>query len=435
MIRAPKGATTIRVSGSASNSEDMPESRSRRRSSLRALRHRDFALFFSGNLLSNCGTWFQNIALALLVYRLTHSPFWVGAANFAQFIGVVILAPWAGSAADRFNRRALIVGTQLGATVVSAALAALVAAGWGTLPVVLGLALLLGFTTAFSTPALQAILPALVPREDLGAAVAMNSVTFNLARAVGPVAGALVVARLGIPWAIGVNALSYLALAAAVLVVHPAPQTHRSEHARLRDSIRMVREDHFLAVLLVVVAAVSLTMDPVSTLTPSFATRFFHHPDTWAGYLIGAFGAGAVIASVVPLREGTAPERRIGGMLLLLGGGMIAFGLTPSVAIAFPLLAVAGFGYLIGQTSATTLLQLEVSDEERGRVMALWSIAFLGSRPLASLLDGGLASLLGPRLATVLMTLPTVAVAALLLSGHAPAGAHGARRHSSGSEG
>ncbi len=337
--------------------------------------------------------------------------------NFAQFAGVVLLAPWSGSAADRFNRRALIIATQVGATVVSAALAAAVAAGWGTLPVIVALALALGLTTAFATPALQAVLPALVPREDLGAAVAMNSVTFNLARAVGPVAGALVVARFGIPWAIALNALSYLALAAAMLVVHVAPsQMHGGDPPRLRDSIRMVRDDHLLAMLLVVVAAVSITIDPVSTLTPAFATRFFHRPDVWAGYLIGAFGVGAVIASVVPLREGGAPMRRIASTLLLLGAGMIAFALVPSLVAVFPILAAAGFGFLIGQTSATTLLQLEVADEERGRVMALWSIAFLGSRPLASLADGGLASLLGARIATIIMALPTLAVAAVLLA-------------------
>src|SRR5581483_776860 len=184
-----------------------PQERSERRSSLRALRHWNFALYFAGNLLSNCGTWFQNIALALLVYRLTSSAFGVGVVNFAQFIGVVVLAPWAGSAADRLNRRWLIVATQVGATVVSTALTWIISAHAGGLAVVLVLALLLGATTAFATPALQAILPALVPREDLGAAVAMNSVTFNLARAIGPVAGAMVVARLGIPWAIGLNAI------------------------------------------------------------------------------------------------------------------------------------------------------------------------------------------------------------------------------------
>lgn len=393
----------------------MPPSPSRRRSSLRALEHRDFALFFAGNLLSNCGTWFQNIAVTLLVYRLTHSAFWVGVANFAQFAGVVLLAPWAGGAADRHDRRTLIIVTQLGATAASTVLAAVVAVGWGSLPIVLGLALLLGLTTAFATPALQAIIPALVPREDLGAAIAMNSVTFNLARAVGPVAGALVVARLGIAWAIGVNALSYLALAAALLFVRTAPSGERAGgRARLRDSLRLVRHDRRLAMLLATVAVVSLTMDPVSTLTPVYATRIFHRLDVVAGYLIGAFGAGAVLASVVPLRESGAPERRIALMLALFGGGMAGFALVPSLHIAFVMLAVAGFGYLIGQTGATTLLQLGVSDAERGRVMALWSVAFLGSRPIASLLDGALASVLGPRAATLIMAVPTVGIVVML---------------------
>lgn len=394
------------------------DSSTSRRSSLRALRHRDFALFFAGNLLSNCGTWFQNIALALLVYRLTRSPFWVGVVNFAQFAGVVLLAPWAGAAADRMNRRRLIVTTQLGATLVSAVLAAAVALGHGTLVPVLVLALLLGFTTAYATPALQAILPALVPREDLGAAIAMNAVTFNLARAVGPVAGALVVARLGIAWAVGINALSYLALAVAVLLVHPAAQTApRGARPRLRDSLRMVRHDPRLAMLLGVVAAVSLTLDPVSTLTPAFATRFFHRPDTFAGFLIGAFGTGAVIASVIPLRDARRPERRIALMLMVFGAGMVAFGLVASLAVVLPVLAAAGFGYLLGQTNATTLLQLEAPDDQRGRVMALWSVAFLGSRPIAALVDGALASGIGPRAATVVMAIPALAAAAFLLSG------------------
>lgn len=157
-----------------------------RRSSLRALKHWNFAVFFTGNLLSNCGTWFQNIALALLLYRLTRSSFWVGAVNFAQFIGVILLAPWAGSLADRIDRRRLIIATQIGATLASAVLAWLIAVGVESRVVILGLTFALGATAAFATPALQAVIPALVPREDLGAAIAMNSVTFNLARALGP---------------------------------------------------------------------------------------------------------------------------------------------------------------------------------------------------------------------------------------------------------
>ena len=385
-----------------------------RRSSSRALRHANFALFFTGNLLSNCGTWFQNIALALLVYRLTASSFWVGAANFAQFIGVVLLAPWAGTAADRMDRRDLIIATQSAATLVSAGLAWLIAIRLGSLFLVLGLAFLLGATTAFATPAMQAIIPALVPREDLGAAIAMNSVTFNLARAVGPVVGAFVVARLGIPWAIGLNSLSYVVLAVAVLLIRlGTSQEKPSRHATLRESLTILRRDKHLVILLVIVAAVSLAMDPVNTLTPAYATKFFHRPDTFAGLLIGAFGAGAVIGSVIPLRDTRYPGRRIALMLTIFAAGMIGFALLPTISLALLTLAIAGFGYLIGQTSATTELQLEVSDQERGRVMALWSIAFLGTRPIAAL--GGLASLIGPRVATIVMALPSAGAALLAL--------------------
>lgn len=159
------------------------------------------------------------------------------------------------------------------------------AAGHGSLAVVLGLALLLGLTTAFATPALQAVVPALVPRADLGAAVAMNSVTFNLARAVGPVAGAAVVARFGIPWAIGLNALSYLALAGAVVTVRAAtpPAAPRGPRPTLLDSVRRVWHEPRLVLLLATVAAVSVSLDPVNTLTPAFATHVFGRADTFSG--------------------------------------------------------------------------------------------------------------------------------------------------------
>jgi MFS family permease len=181
----------------------------------------------------------------------------------------------------------------------------------------------------------------------------------------------------------------------------------------------MLRHDEHLLMLLVIVAAVSLTMDPVSTLTPAYATKYFHRPDTFAGLLIGAFGAGAVIGSVIPLRDTNRPGRRIALMLAIFAGGMLSFAFLPSLALALATLAIAGFGYLIGQTSATTQLQLAVADRERGRVMALWSIAFLGTRPIAALVDGGLAALVGPRVATILMALPTAGAATLALRVHA----------------
>lgn len=294
----------------------------RRQSALRVLGRRNFLPYFVGNLLSNCGTWFQNIAQSLLIYRLTGSAFMVGVVNFAQFAGVIVLAPWTGSAADRYDRKRLIILTQVGSMLVVGALAVLAATDADTVPVVLALALLLGLITAFVTPALQAILPSLVSREDMGAAIAMNSVTFNLSRAVGPVLGALIVARLGIAWAFALNAGSFAALVIGILLVHPRAQPPRpARRPRLRESLRLVRDDRELALLLAAVASVSVTMDPVNTLGPIFATQLFHRPDTVAGVLIGAFGAGAVLASFFPAAHPDTPLARVGVLIAVMGGG------------------------------------------------------------------------------------------------------------------
>jgi MFS family permease len=379
-------------------------------SSLRVLAQRNFWPYFVGNLLSNCGTWFQNIAQALLIYRLTHSAFLVGVVNFAQFAGIILLAPWSGGAADRFDRKRLIIGTQIGSMIVTGTLAFLAVGGWDTVPVILGLAMLLGLVTAFGSPAMNAIVPSLVSRDDLPAAIAMNSVTFNMARAVGPVLGALVVARLGIASAFGINCLSYAALIGALLIVHPRPQEARPQtRPRLADSFQLIRQNPHLAMLLGVVASVSFALDPVTTLAPAFATRVFHHSDTLAGYLIGAFGVGSVTAALLATGRSDTPYRRIVIMLALLGGGIATYAFLSPLVLAFVALAIAGFGYLAGQTRATTLLQLSVEDHQRGRIMALWSVCFLGTRPIASLVDGALASLVGVHVAALVMTLPVFA--------------------------
>jgi MFS family permease len=375
------------------------------------LAQRNFAPYFVGNFLSNAGTWFQTIAQSLLVYRLTGSSFMVGVVNFAQFAGVVFLLPWTGPAADRFDRKRLLIATQLGLSIVTAALAFLVTVGHGTVAVVIVQTLIYGCISAFAAPAMQAIIPGLVSRDDLAAAVAMNSVTFNLARAVGPVAGAVVVARLGIGPAIWVDAGSYLILAGCLLVVHPTTSKppRSDQRPRLRESIRLVRQNKQLLILLVAVAAISISMDPVTTLTPQFAKQIFHRSDTMSGALMGAFGAGAVLASLLPYRHDDRLGRLIAPMLAVMGAGMIAFSVIPWLWVAAACLAIAGFGYLAGQTRATALLQLAVDDSQRGRVMALWSLAFLGSRPFASLVDGGLSKLVGVRVATILLAIPVLA--------------------------
>lgn len=387
-----------------------------RDSAFRVLGQRTFATYFAGNFLSNCGTWFQNIAQAILVYRLTHSSLIVGVTNFSQFAGIIVLAPWAGRAADRFDRRSLIIVTQVVSVVITGTLAILAGFGRASVPVVIALALLLGIANAFVIPALKALVPSLVPPRDLHAALTMDSATFNVSRAIGPVLGALVVAKAGIPWAFAVNCLSYTALVVAIVVIGPQPQARRDGVAlRLRDTIGMVRRDRTLAVLFGVVMAVALTADPPNTLGPAFATTIFHRSDSFTGIIVGAFGVGATLAALTAVGRHANPYRWILWMLGAAGLGLIGFATAGSYGVGLVGLILCGYGYLAAQTSATTLIVLRVDDRERGRIMALWSVAFLGTRPLASLTEGALAGPFGPRVAAGVIVVPIVVVAVALV--------------------
>jgi MFS family permease len=381
------------------------------REALRVATDRNFGPYFLGNALSASGTWFQNLAASLLVFRLTHSAFLLGVLAFSQFIPVLVFAPWAGAAADRFDRKHLLLVTQSIAVVLSATLGALAFGGLAEAWVVIAFALGLGVVSAFSAPAQQAMVSTLVPARDLASAIALNSMTFNIARALGPAAAAATVAAFGIPVAFLVNACSYILFVGLLLLVHPRPQ-RRLRHASLRESLVLLREKPRLVWLLFVVLAAGFASDPVNTLAPAYA-QAFGHPDTWAGLIIGAFGAGAVGAAILTAgREGS--RRQTVATLTLLGAGIIAFSLSPVLAIAFPFLVIAGFGYLTSNTRATAQLQLEVDESQRGRIMALWSVAFLGLRPIASLADGAIAGAFGVRVAGVVLALPALAAAALI---------------------
>ena len=386
-----------------------PEARRVPASAWGILAHRNFGPYFVGNLLSNSGTWLQNVAQAILVYELTRSAFLVGLVNFAQFSGIVLLAPWAGGAADRYDRRRLLIFTQLVAIAITGGLALVTWAGLASTPVVIGFALVLGLTTAFAIPAMQSLVPMLVPSRDLARAVAMNAVTFQLSRAIGPLTGALVVHRLGFAAAFGLNCLSYLALIAALLAIHPRPRGPRPEsRPRLRDSIAAVRRDARRAALFGVVVVAGLSADPVNTLTPAFASEVFGQPETFAGFLVAAFGLGAVFATLF-IGRGASSARRTAIAMGVMGAAMIGFAVSGNLFFGLAALSVAGFGYLTTVTASTTALHLETDESERGRTMALWSVAFLGSRPLASLIDGAIASLTTVHVAAVAMALPVLA--------------------------
>jgi MFS family permease len=376
------------------------------------IRHPRFGPYFFGNALSASGTWFQNLAAALLIYRQTHSSLLLGVLNFSQFIPILVLAPWTGGAADRWNRRTLLLASQSIAVVLAGGLGLL--AHWGLAPpsVFIAAAAALGIVSAFSAPAQQALMAGLVDEPDVPTAVALNSMTFNLARAIGPATAALAVEYLGIPAAFGLNAASYLVFVVALLLVGPqAQQLADRTVGSLRASIDILRRRPQLVVFLVIVAAVGFASDPVNTLAPAWA-HAFGRKDTVAGYIIGAFGAGAVTAGFVVAGRVGGSRRRMFVTLLLLGGGITGFALTPWLPLALPVLFLAGLGYLASNTHATSRLQLGVEPWERGRIMALWSVAFLGLRPFASIVDGAIAGALGVRAAGVLLALPALGCAA-----------------------
>jgi MFS family permease len=254
-----------------------------------------------------------------------------------------------------------------------------------------------------------------VTTHDLPSAVALNSMTYNLARAVGPALAAVTVRSLGIPAAFAINSASYLALVLGLLVVRARPQERLArEEARLLASLRFVWERPRLLALLLVITAVGFASDPINTEAPAFA-HAFGEVDTKAGYLIGVFGAGAVTAALTVAGRVAGSRTRMAATLTLLGGGIVALSVTPWLSLGYGFLFVAGFGYLASSTSAVTRLQLGVAESQRGRIMALWSVAFLGLRPLASLLDGAVAGTFGVRAAGVCLAIPALAAAAVIL--------------------
>jgi MFS family permease len=386
------------------------------RAALRLIGHRNFGPYFVGNAASASGTWFQNLAAALLIYRQTHSPFLLGVLNFCSFLPVLLLAPWAGSVADRFDRRRVVLVTQIGSTLISATLAALAWAGLAPVAVVIGCGFVLGIGNAFAAPASQALIGELVPRRDLGSAVALNSMTYNLARAVGPALAGVSVHTLGIPASFAINAASYLLLAVGVVAVRtigrPRPAPHE---ARLRESFRLIRERPRLLAFLLIVTAAGFASDPVNTESPAFARAFALAPlDLWAGIIIGIFGAGAVLAAFLLAGRVAGSAFRMLVTLTMLGGGIIGFCLAPNMWVGALFLAIAGFGYLASNTAATTRLQLGVEEHQWGRIMALWSVAFLGLRPFASLADGAIGDAFGVRTAGVCLAAPALCGAAAI---------------------
>ncbi len=380
---------------------------------------RVFGPYFAVSTLASIGIWVHNVVAAVVVYQLTGSALMVGAVSIAQFVPQLLFAPRAGASADRGNRV-----RQLALARMTSGLGGLVLAVWiglvgvdgmpGAWPVI-GTAFIVGVGFAVGAPAMQAILPALVRPGELATAVALTQMPFTVARAVGPAAGALILVAAGPAVAFGIAATLNLAYAWVVsrLTLRPVDRTPRDDGS-VRAGLRYLRTDPRCLVLLLAVTAAGFGVDPVLTLTPPIVDRLGGQEST-VGLLVSAFGAGAAVTALiigqVRRRLGTVRMGPVG--MSLFAGGIVLLGVVQVTAIVVAGLLVAGIGMMLTITSLTTQLQERLPEYMRGRIMALWAVAFIGSRPLAAAINGALADYVAIELA-VLLTAVLLAAGAVM---------------------
>ncbi|HEV2215459.1 MAG TPA: MFS transporter [Terracidiphilus sp.] len=368
----------------------------------RALRHRNFRLFFGGQSISLIGTWMTRLATSWLVYRLTHSALLLGAVGFAGQIPAFLLAPLAGVLVDRVNRHALLVGTQTLAMVQSLALAWLTLSHRITIPEIFALSIFQGVIDAFDMPARQSFMIQMVnDRGDLSNAIAINSSMVNAARLVGPSLAGLLIAATNEGWCFFADGVSYIAVILSLLMMRlPAftPQRVASSMlAQLHDGWNYVSRFIPVRSILLLFAILSLMGWPFMVLMPIFAARVLHGGANTLGFLMGAVGVGSLISalSMVVRRSVRGLSRMIPIAATCFGAGLILFGLSHTFWISMALMLLTGFGMMQGLVASNTIIQTLVDDQMRGRVMSYYTMAFVGMAPFGSLLAGGLAHLIG----------------------------------------
>ena len=368
---------------------------------LRAFAYRDYRLFFFGQLVSLVGTWMQSVAQAWLVYQLTGSALLLGAVGFAGQIPVFLLAPIGGSLADVRSRHRIIVVTQAASMLLAFLLGALTLTGTVRLWHVFAIAAVLGMVNAFDIPARQSFLVELVGRADLMNAIALNSSMFNGARIIGPAIAGLLVAAIGEGWCFVLNGASYVAVLAGLLMMHPKPRPMRpsigSPLDRIVAGFGFVARTGPIRALLLLLGLVSLAGMPYSVLMPVFADRVLHVGARGLGLLMGASGIGALLGALVlaTRREVRGLGRWIARATAGFGLGLIAFSMSREFWLSALLLVPVGFAMIVQTAASNTLIQAMVPDALRGRVMAAYTMMFMGMAPIGALLSGAVAGRLG----------------------------------------
>ena len=364
----------------------------------RALRHRNFRLFFGGQTISLIGTWMTRIATAWLVYRLTHSALLLGTVSFAGQIPTFLVAPFAGVWIDRWDRRQVLVWTQTLAMVQSFALAGLTFSGHITIHWILFLSVMQGIINAFDMPGRQSFMVQMVEdRADLSNAIAINSSMVNVARLIGPSLAGMLIAVTSEAWCFLIDGISYIAVIASLLMMHvhvPAiVRKATSTFHEMKEGWSYVSGFLPIRTILMLFAVVSLMGMPFVVLMPVFAATVLHGGPHTLGFLMGAMGVGA-LASALSL----AVRRNVRGLIRMIpvaagvfGLGLIGFGLSSTFWLSMAMVLVAGAGMMQGMAASNTIIQTLVDEDKRGRVMSYYTMAFMGMAPFGSLLAGTMA--------------------------------------------
>jgi MFS family permease len=387
---------------------------------LRALRHRDFRLFFTGQAVSLVGTWMQSVGQGWLMHRLTGSPFMLGVLSFAQFAPVLPLALWAGVIADRTDRRRMLLWTQ-GLLLFQATLLATVASTGVVRPwMLISLAVLYGVANTFDLPARQSYIVDLTGKRDLPNGIALNSAAFNGARILGPAVAGVLVASVGEAGCFWINAASFVAVIGGLLAIRtrrgaggardgdaagPAPSTAMA--STLREGLAYAWSTPGIRNLLVLLGVCAGLGFQYNTLLPVYARDILHSGPEAYGLLFSAFGAGSLAAALrmTAAHDRWALRRHLLFGLIAAGLGLGGFAWARWMPAMAACAALAGFGLILYVSSTNTLIQLTVDDRFRGRVMSLYTLSFVGTSPFGSLLAGGVAQRWGAPMATSLCAL------------------------------
>jgi MFS family permease len=368
----------------------------------RALKHRNFRLFFGGQSISLIGTWMTRLAASWLVFRLTGSALLLGTISFAGQIPTFIFAPFAGVWVDRLDRRQVLVWTQALSMVQSLALAGLTLSHHITIHWVLGLSVMQGIINAFDMPGRQAFMVQMVEdRRDLSNAIAINSSMVNMARLVGPSLAGMLIAVSSEGWCFLVDGISYIAVIVSLLLmrIHVAAVKRKVTSTFTDMKVGWTYVSEFLPVrtILMLFAVVSLMGMPFVVLMPIFAARVLHGGPHTLGFLMGAMGVGALISalSLAARKSVLGLVRMIPMAAAVFGFGLIGFGLSRVLWLSMIAVMIAGMGMMQGMAGSNTIIQTLVPEDKRGRVMSYYTMAFMGMSPFGSLLAGSLAHAIG----------------------------------------